>query len=267
MPDVSLLFFAQMLVLGAAVGVVSNALGIGGGLLMVPAFVEFAPGMDQHMAKGTSLFIITFVALINAWRLNRGVTDIEWRLTGWLAAGSVAGGYAGAWSTALLPERAVTWIFVIVLALVALRLAFPEPNEPEKLPRQPQREMAILIGLTTGLISGATGVGGGAIMVPLVLLAAVASHKRVVAISNMVMVMTCLAATAAHAQAETTTDLPWTWGQVNLALAPLIVAGAQAGGPAGRWINQNLTRARRRQAMFALLAIIAARLTYRAITG
>lgn len=267
MPEVSLQFFAQMLVLGAAVGIISNALGVGGGLLMVPALVEFAPGIDHHTAKGTSLFIITFVALINAWRLNRGAAHIEWRLTAWLAAGSIVGGYGGAWSTALLPERTVTWIFVTVLVLLALRLAFGEASEPENPPRHAKRVTAILIGLVTGIISGATGVGGGAIMVPLVLMAAVASHRRVVAISNMVMVMTCLAATAAHAQAEPTTDLPWTWGQINVALAPLIVAGAQAAGPLGRWINHNLTRSQRRQAMFALIAIIAVRMIYRTLTA
>lgn len=267
MPEVSFQFFAQMLVLGAAVGIISNALGVGGGLLIVPALVEFAPGIDQHTAKGTSLFIIIFVASINAWRLNRGVTNIEWRLTALLAAGSVVGGYGGAWSTVVLPERAVTWIFVTVLVLLALRLAFEEPNAPEGPPQQAKPRTAILIGLATGIISGATGVGGGAIMVPLVLVAAVASHKRVAAISNMVMVMTCLAATGAHAQAEPTTDLPWTWGQINVAVAPLVVVGAQAAGPLGRWINHNLTRSQRRRAMFALLTIIAVRLIYRTVTA
>ena len=267
MPEVSLQFFAQMLVLGAAVGIVSNALGVGGGLLIVPALVEFAPGIDQHTAKGTSLFIIMFVALINAWRLNRGVTHIEWRLTALLAAGSIVGGYGGAWGTILLPEDAVTWIFVTVLVLLALRLAFGESGDPERLPQQAKPRTAILIGLATGIISGATGVGGGAIMVPLVLLAAAASHKRVAAISNMVMVMTCLAATVAHAQAEPTSDLPWTWGQINVALAPLIVAGAQTAGPLGRWINHNLTRTQRRRTMLVLLTLIAVRLLYRTITA
>ena len=65
-----LLSVARMMLIGSGVGLISAALGWGGGILMVPAFLEFVPGMDPHTAKGTSLFIIVFVSTTNVWRLE-----------------------------------------------------------------------------------------------------------------------------------------------------------------------------------------------------
>ena len=258
----------QLIVLGVAVGVVSNALGVGGGLIMVPAFIEFVPGMDPHTAKGTSLFIIIFVAAANAWQLNRGHEHVEHGLAARLAIGSIAGGFTGAWATQYLSPAAVTWVFVAVVGALALR-TFLQGQEPRPSAMAPavRRAMILATGLGAGVISGMTGVGGGAIMVPLLLVAGLAPNQRVVAISNMVMVVTCVAASAAHLIAPKTTDLAYTAGQINFLLPPLILLGAFAGGPAGRWINRRLTYQRRRIVMGGFLLLVAARLAYRALTG
>ena len=97
-------FVIEMLLLGCAVGMISAALGLGGGIFMVPAFIFFVKGMDAHTAKGTSLFIIIFVSLVNAWRLNRQQDDRQLGLAIVFASGSVVGGYLGSWVTTLLPS-------------------------------------------------------------------------------------------------------------------------------------------------------------------
>ena len=101
-------FLILMFGVGVCVGVLNAALGIGGGILMVPALRETIPGIDAHTAKGTSLFIIIFVAGLNAWRQNRG-KEIPWRLIIELAAGSILGGYAGARFTGYLSGTTVTF--------------------------------------------------------------------------------------------------------------------------------------------------------------
>ncbi|MEA3364123.1 MAG: TSUP family transporter, partial [Candidatus Hydrogenedentes bacterium] len=90
-----LLFYPGMIILGIGVGLMSGALGLGGGILMVPAFLTFVPGMDPHTAKGTSLMIIVFVAAVNVWRLNRGHDNWQWRLALQVSIGSIVGGYFG----------------------------------------------------------------------------------------------------------------------------------------------------------------------------
>jgi len=92
-----------------------------------------------------------------------------------------------------------------------------------------------------------------------------ATVRRVVGLSNLVMVATALAATAAHFRAERLCDLPWTIGQVNLALAPLVFVGAQIGSPWGKRVNSALTLGRRRVVMGVLLVVLAGRLITRAL--
>lgn len=262
----SAVFYGGMLILGGAVGLVSNALGLGGGVFMVPAFIEFVPGMDAHTAKGTSLFIIIFVAAVNAWRLNRGFPDKPWAVAGFIVLGSIIGAYAGSWATSFVPERGVIAIFVILLLAASLRTFFIGPKTVTQESVRRRRGLAFLIGLAAGVVSGSTGVGGGAVMVPLALMAGIASNERVVALSNMVMVATCMAATVAHLRAPQVFDMPWTYGQVNVALAPAVFIGAQMLSPFGRWINRGLTLRRRRVALGVVLLGIAGRLVARLCT-
>ena len=262
-----LFFYPGMLFLGVGVGLMSGALGLGGGILMVPAFLEFVPGMDPHTAKGTSLLSIVFVAAANVWRLNEGHVDWQWRLAVQLSFGSVAGGYIGGWVTQFFDDRAVTWIFIVLLGLVGIRTFFIEPPRVAEDQVRPRDTLAILIGFAMGIASGLTGVGGGAVLVPLALIAGITSNERVVALSNMVMVPTCLAGAFAHMIQEPNLqiDLPFAVGKVNLALVPLVFLGAQAGSPVGKWINDHLKLKVRRVVMGLVLILITARLLTRVL--
>ena len=93
------MFYVGMIALGGAVGIISTALGLGGGIVMVPAFVQFVPHMDLNTAKGTSLFIITFVAAINAWRMNGAHMREHLRLGAVIGIGSIVGSFLGGWIT------------------------------------------------------------------------------------------------------------------------------------------------------------------------
>lgn len=258
------IFIVEMLILGIAVGVVSAALGIGGGILMVPAFVEFVDGMDIHTAKGSSLFIIVFVAAMNAWRLNRNEKTIPWVLAGLIAVGSVVGAYFSSWGTGFMPEGPVTLLFVALLCVIAYRFVrFDAPTVKES-DVSIKPAPATGIGLLSGLVSGATGVGGGAVIVPLALMARLASNRRVTGLSNMVMAVTCLSAAIAHfMQDKVFHHYPFTIGQVNLLLAPVVFLGAQIGSPWGKWINDRITLPQRKIAMAVLTVVISLRLLYR----
>jgi hypothetical protein len=258
---------AEMLVLGIAVGLVSAALGVGGGIFMVPAFLELVEGMDYHTAKGTSLFIIVFVAAVNVWRLNRGHADWQWRLAGVIAAGSICGAWLGVTLAALVPETFLLWGFTGVVILTAARTFFL--TTPQVSPERLQRRTgwALAIGLLTGLVSGVTGIGGGLVIVPLSLLAGIVTNARVVALSNMVMVVTCAAGALTALAATKTTELAWTVGQVDVALAPLVFVGAQCGAPAGKWLNARLSLKHRRLILGVLLALVALRLVVRALAA
>ena len=262
-------FYPGMLLLGVGVGLLSAALGLGGGILMVPAFLEFVPGMDPHTAKGSSLMIIVCVAAVNVWRLNRGHIDWQWRLALNVAMGSIAAGYLAGWVTQYFADQVITWMFIALLGFVGVRTFFIEA--PHVAPDEVRRRnvLAILIGIVVGADSGLTGTGGGTLLVPLALLAGITSNARVVALSVMVMVPTCLAAAIAHMLQSPNPDieLPWTIGRVNLALVPLVFLGAQVGSPLGKWVNDRLTLRVRRTVMGLVLIIIAGRLLMRVLSS
>ncbi len=254
-----------MIVLGGAVGLISTALGLGGGIVMVPAFMQFVPDMDIHTAKGTSLFIIIFVAAMNAWRMNGAHMGEHIRLGAIIAVGSIIGGYLGAWVTSRMSDAAVVWIFVGLLGLAGVRTFLLKEQRVEEADVRKRALMAVAIGFVTGIVAGATGTGGGLILVPLALWAGIVSNSRVVALSNTVMVATCAAGALAHVLAPQTTPLDYTFGQVDFALAPLVFIGAQLVRPMGRRINAWLTLPRRRVVMGLLLVVIAVRLVLRTI--
>ena len=257
------LYIFEMTLVGIGVGLISGALGLGGGILMVPAFVTFQAGMDVHTAKGTSLFIIIFVSLLNAWRHNRGLPDKPWRLAAYLAAGSIVGSYLGAWVTTMVTETMVIGVFMVLLGILAFRTFLLTPREVHEDEVRKRRVITVLIGLTAGFFGGATGTGGGAVLIPLALMAGIMTNDRAVGLSNMVMVATSFAGTLAHLRAEEIYVHAWTYGHVYLGLVPLVFIGSQIGSPLGKNLNHHLTLPRRRVLMGGLLLIIAVRLLWR----
>jgi uncharacterized protein len=106
-------------VMGAAAGVVSGLLGVGGGILFVPA-LTLALGLSQVRAEATSLLAIIPVALVGAWRQHRyGNVDVrEGGIMGVLSALGVAAGVA---LSNLLPQRVLRYGFAAVIVVVALQ--------------------------------------------------------------------------------------------------------------------------------------------------
>lgn len=262
----TLIFVLTLLAVGAGVGIVSASLGIGGGTLMVPAFLWMIPQMDINTAKGSSLFAIVFVSGYHAWEARRAGIQSPLNVVAACAAGSIAGGYAGGALSAALNDTTVTWLFIGLLGFAALRTFLLKQPWVEEAAVRRRLVLSVLIGFAAGMVGGGTGTGGGAILVPLALWASIVSNERVVALSNTVMVATSIAGALAHAFAQQTVDMPWTYGLVNFSLAPIVCIAAIACTRPGRWINRHLSLPRRRVVMGTLLALIAARLAWQTLS-
>lgn len=112
---------AFVLLLGLVAGVLVGLMGIGGGIVVVPALVYLA-GMDQHMAQGTSLFILLpplgLGALWVYWK--RGHVDLPAGIA--CALGFLAGGYLGGRTALGIPSRRLEALFGIFLMFSAAML-------------------------------------------------------------------------------------------------------------------------------------------------
>jgi uncharacterized protein len=110
-----------LLALGFAAGIASGLLGIGGGVLFVPALVVFAHE-SQLEAVATSLVAIVLVALVGAWR-QRGYGNLRLRDGILIGVLSPLGVLAGVLLANAVPERALGLSFAAVQLGFAWRLA------------------------------------------------------------------------------------------------------------------------------------------------
>ena len=107
------------IILGAAAGVVSGLLGVGGGILFVPA-LTLALSLSQIKAEATSLLAIIPVALVGAARQYR-YGQVRVREGAILGVLSVAGVVAGVALANVLPQRALRFGFAALMVVVALQ--------------------------------------------------------------------------------------------------------------------------------------------------
>jgi len=114
---------ALALLVGVVVGLVSGVVGIGGGVLFIPALVWLF-GMNQHKAQGTSLGALLAPVGIFAFLeyYRKGNADLRIGLL--LAAGFVIGGYFGAVGAQHISELWLRRIFAVMLVIVGARMFF-----------------------------------------------------------------------------------------------------------------------------------------------
>ena len=110
-----------ILLLGLCVGVLVGLLGIGGGVVLVPAMV-YLLGMDQHLAQGTSLFIllppIGLGALREYWK--QGQVDLRAGIL--CALGMLFGAFGGSLVALPMASRNLKGLFGCFLVLSAILL-------------------------------------------------------------------------------------------------------------------------------------------------
>lgn len=109
---------------GLVAGTLGSLVGVGGGVLVVPALMTFA-GLDARHATGTSIAVIVPTMLVALWR--RGVQGhVAWSLALLVAAGAVVGAFAGAALAGKLPDIWIRRSFAGFLALMSAWLFLKE---------------------------------------------------------------------------------------------------------------------------------------------
>lgn len=110
-----------LLLIGLAAGILSGLIGVGGGIIVVPALVYFL-SFSQHEAQGTSLGLLLLpvgiLAVMNYY--NKGHIDIKVVIV--MSLGFVLGGWLGSKLSLTLPEDVVKKIFAVVLIYTAFKM-------------------------------------------------------------------------------------------------------------------------------------------------
>ena len=109
--------------LGVLAGIMSGVVGIGGGIILVPALV-FVFGLSQHQAQGTTLaLLIPPIGFMAAWAYwKQGYVDI--RVAALICIGFILGSFFGAKLSIGLSDQVLQRVFGVTLLLIALKMLF-----------------------------------------------------------------------------------------------------------------------------------------------
>lgn len=115
-----------IIIVGLVAGMLSGLVGIGGGIILVPAVVYFL-NYSQHQAQGTSLGVLTLpvvlVAFLNYYQECKKMGQpIEWKVVLLLAAGFIVGGYFGSHLAVRINQALLKKIFAAILFYTAIKM-------------------------------------------------------------------------------------------------------------------------------------------------
>lgn len=263
---------AGLLAAGVVAGLIAGLLGVGGGIVMVPAMalafqiMGFDPGVYHHVAVGTSLAVIIATGTTSArahWKRDAVMIDIL-RLWGpFIVAASLIGGLmAGLYSGDVLRI-----IFGVIAIFVALNVVLPIQQKMMaslKASKLTNRIMAAIIGYVSALM----GIGGGSLSVPTLAAFGNSMHKAVgtsAALGVLLAVPGALGFVVSGWAVEGRP--PLSFGYVNLPALILIGVVAAAVAPLGATLAHRLDQRRLKLAFAVFLLIVGGRMIYQAVLG
>ena len=227
--DMSLQFAmgAMLLVIGAFAGLLAGLLGVGGGIILVPAFFFAfqALGYDSpqlmQMCLGTSLatIIVTSVRSVLAHNKKGAVSwDI---LRGW-APGIAAGAVVGFFIASSLRSTALQMIFGVLAIIVGLYMAFGKSHwrVGEAMPTGIAR---VILSPLIGFLSVLMGIGGGSFGVPTMSLYNVPIHRAVATAAGFGVII-AVPSVLGFLTVDMAVAPPYSIGAVNLIAFGLVIA-------------------------------------------
>jgi uncharacterized protein len=262
MPDSQslLLMFALLAAIGAVAGLIAGLLGVGGGIVLVPAFFyafgTLGYGGDHVMqvCVATSLATIVFTSLRSV-RAHAKKGAVDWEMLRAWAPFIVAGAILGVMVAALVKSLVLQAIFGVLAGLAGGYMAFARADWRlgDRLPDQPLRGIYASV---LGFFSALMGIGGGTFGVPLMSLYNVAIH-RAVATASGIGILIALPAVIGFAAIPVADAPPLSLGAVNIPAFAAVVATTMITTPMGANLAHRMNAAPLRRVFAVFLTLVA----------
>ncbi|MCP5191097.1 MAG: sulfite exporter TauE/SafE family protein [Pseudomonadales bacterium] len=184
---------------GAVAGLIAGLLGLGGGVVIVPALAFLLPltgvepAVTMHVAVGTSLAAIIPTAISSTYAHARR-QSVRWSLLVLLAPGIAIGALLGARIASLLPTTLLARLFGIFVIGVALQILFARTRIAAQ-ERLPGRIGLAVVAVGIGTLSAILGIGGGSLTVPYLAHCGVAMRQAVATSAGCGIVLALVGAT------------------------------------------------------------------------
>ncbi len=262
MDDMGLLaaMVALILVIGAFAGVLAGLLGVGGGIVLVPAFF-YAFGvlgydgpqlMQLCLATSLATIIVTSVRSVLAHN-KKGAVD--WAiLQGW-APGIVVGAVLGVLTATALRSDALQAIFGILAVVVGLYMALGKSSWRLG-EAMPHGILRVVLSPVLGFLSVLMGIGGGSFGVPMMSLYNVPIHRAVATAAGFGVI---IAVPAVIGFLITPVEIapPLTLGSVNLVAFALVIAMTLITAPWGAALAHRMDPKPLKRVFGAFLILVA----------
>lgn len=246
--------FAAFVVIGLVSGFLSGLFGVGGGTVIVPLLILMI-AFGQKLASGTSgaSIIVTAAVGVVAYAID---DHVDWLAAALLAVGGIAGAPLGAQLLHRLHESVVRWIFVGFLLVVMVSLFFVVPDRGVGVELTVWVCIALVaVGFVTGVISGLIGIGGGAIVVPVMIVLFGTSDLVAKGTSLLMMIPTTISGAIRNARN----------GNVDFVAAACVAVATLVTTPAGAIVAARLPPTVANWLFIAFLVVITAQMTQKAI--
>lgn len=199
-----LIYILVLLVTGMVVGFACGMLGVGGGFIMVPVQIwaltsmGVDPTLSTRVAFGTSLAVILPTSLCGCHGHScHGV--VLWRQGVTLGLFGLAGALLGGTIAAHAPGELLRMLFGLVVLGGALRMIYVRDLSRGKAEVVDRLFPYIIWGILVGLISGLSGIGGGVILVPVLVVAMGFSMYQAVGTSTIAIAFNAVGGTISYA--------------------------------------------------------------------
>ncbi|PMJ89760.1 sulfite exporter TauE/SafE family protein [Vibrio sp. 10N.261.55.A7] len=158
-----------LVLLGAFVGVMAGLLGIGGGLIVVPALLYLLPsigiGSESVMLVALATSLATIILTSGSSALNHlKLGNVDMYVIKWLMPGVVVGGFVGSYIADWVPEQYLPKIFAAIVTFLAVQMLISvKSTQVRSMPSSP---VTLFCGSGIGVVSSLAGIGGGSLSVP-----------------------------------------------------------------------------------------------------
>ncbi len=262
MPEMPLLIpmLLLLLAIGAFAGVMAGLLGVGGGIILVPAFfyafsyLGFGGPQLMQVCLGTSLATIIVTSTRSGLAHHRKGA-VDWSVLGGWAPGIALGAVVGVLVVTQLRTTALQAIFGALALVVAFYLGLGRA-EWRLGPVMPKGVARAVLSLAVGFLSVLMGIGGGSFGVPLMSLYGMAIHRAVATAAGFGVVI-AVPSVLGFLMMDIEAAPPWTIGAVNLPAFAVIIAMTLITAPYGVRLAHALDPKPLKRVFAVFLALVA----------
>jgi len=269
----------QILVFVVAIfiGIIAAMVGIGGGALMVPIMILLL-GVEPHQAVGTSLHVIILTATSSAiaYYMQK---RIDFKVGLLMPLMTIPGSVIGAYTTKFISPKGLVGVFGLFLILIAIKMITSKremrsggkktsqivgegiatrtliDRDGTVFTYRPRLEVGLLLGFLAGFASGFLGIGGGALMVPILNLVVGMPIHLSVATSMFIMIFSATFGATTH----------FLMGNLVPEYVVLLGAGVILGAQTGARIAKRLKASKLKTAFAVVLIFTGLRMLLKAL--